>query len=100
MTLLEALHTSRRRLAAREIHRYRHLMDEANAAEIRHRIARAHAKASPRGYSPAAATPAHSARRPAWPLAMLLNRIRMWAHAARHLVPQEPRAQAQGRLGQ
>jgi hypothetical protein len=75
MTFLEALHASRQRQAAREIERYRHLMDEANATKARHAIARAHVKASPRS------TPARDAYRPAWPLAILLDRIRMWAHA-------------------
>lgn len=97
MTLLEALHASRQRQAAREIHRYRHLMDEANAAELRQRIARAHAKASRRASSPAAATQARDARRPA--LAIVFDRIRTWTQVARQLVPTDPRAQAQGRLG-
>jgi len=55
MTFLEALHMSRRRQAAREIDRYRHLIDEANAAEVRRAIASAHAKAPRRAYSSAAA---------------------------------------------
>jgi len=100
MTLLEALHASRQRQAAREIHRYRHLMDEANAVKLRHAITRAHAKASPRAYSAAAAAPAREAHRPAWPLAALINRMRMWTQPARQLVPQHSRAQPQGRLGQ
>jgi hypothetical protein len=72
MTFLEALHASRQRQAAREIDRHRHLIDEASAIKMRRAIARAHAKASP---------PARAAHRPEWPLAILFNRIRMWAHA-------------------
>ena len=73
MTFLEAMHASRQRQAAREIERYRHLMDEANAIRTRRAIARAHAKAS---------RPARAVHRPAWPLAILLNRIRVWAQTA------------------
>jgi hypothetical protein len=97
MTLLEALQASRQRQAEREIHRYRHLMDEATAAKLRDAIARAHAQASRRGSSSVAATPARDAQ-PPWPFAAPLNRIRMWTHAARALVPQHLRAQPQGRL--
>jgi len=92
MTLLKALQASRQRQAEREIHRFRHLMDEANAAELRHAIARAHAQAPRRGSSSVAVTPARDAR-PAWPFAAPLKRVRMWMHA-QHL-----RAQPQGRLG-
>lgn len=99
MTLLKALQASRRRQAEREIHRYRHLIDEANAAKVRHAIAHAHVQPSRRGASSVAATPARDAR-PVWPFAAPLNRIRMWTHAARALVPQHLRAQPQGRLGQ
>jgi hypothetical protein len=95
MTLLEALQASRQRQAEREIHRYRHLMDDANAAKLRHAIARAHGQTPRRGSSSVAATPARDAR-PAWPFAAPLNRIRMWTRAARALVPQH---QPQGRLG-
>jgi hypothetical protein len=83
MTLLEALHASRQRQAAREIHRYRHLIDEAKAAKMRHAIARAHAKASRSADSPATAAPVRGTHRPAGPVAILLN---MWAQAARQLV--------------
>ena len=53
MTFLEALHASRQRQAAQEIHRYRHLIDEAKAGGIRRAIARAHAQASQRASSAA-----------------------------------------------
>jgi hypothetical protein len=76
MTFLEALHASRQRQAAREIHRYRHLIDEANAVKMRRAIVRAHAKASQR------ADPSRDSHRPAWPLAIVFNRIRTWAQAA------------------
>jgi hypothetical protein len=42
-----ALHESRRRQAAREIEKYRYLIDEAKAKEMWHAIARAHAAPSP-----------------------------------------------------
>ena len=58
MTLLKALQASRQRQAEREIHRYRHLIDEANAAEFRHAIARAHAQTPRRGSSIAATSQA------------------------------------------
>jgi len=42
--LLDALHASRCREAAREIDKYRYLIDEPKAAEMRRAIARSHAK--------------------------------------------------------
>jgi len=42
--LLDALHASRCREAAREIEKYRYLIDEPKAAEMRRAIARSHAK--------------------------------------------------------
>jgi transcription elongation GreA/GreB family factor len=42
--LLDALHETRRRQAAREIHEHRHLVDDAKAAEMWRAIARSHAK--------------------------------------------------------
>jgi hypothetical protein len=44
MTFLEALHASRRCQAAREIHRYRHLIGDANTGEIECSIARGRPK--------------------------------------------------------
>jgi hypothetical protein len=46
MTFLQALHASRRCQAAREIHRYRHLIDDANAGAIECSIARGRLKVS------------------------------------------------------
>jgi len=82
MTFLEALHASRRRQAAQEIERYRHLIDEANAAKLRRAIASAHAKASRRASSSPAGPSARDAHRPAWPWGILLERLRAWAHPA------------------
>jgi hypothetical protein len=42
--LLDALHETRRRQAAREIHEHRHLIDDAKAAELWRAFARSHAK--------------------------------------------------------
>jgi hypothetical protein len=61
MTFLEALHASRQRQAAREIDRYRHLIDTANAAEVWRSIASAHAKSPRRAYSSATAASARDA---------------------------------------
>jgi hypothetical protein len=44
---LDALHESRRRQAAREIEKYRYLIDEAKAKEMWRAIERAHAESSP-----------------------------------------------------
>ena len=44
---LDALHESRRRQAARELEKYRYLIDEAKAKETWRAIARAHAQPSP-----------------------------------------------------
>jgi hypothetical protein len=82
MTFLEALHASRQRQAAREIERYRCLIDEANAAKLRRAIASAHAKASRRASSSSAGSSARDVHPRAWPWAILLKRIRTWAHAA------------------
>ena len=82
MTFLAALHASRQRQAAREIQRYRHLIDEAKAAKVRRAIASAHAKASRPTRPSAAAQSARDAHRPAGALVVLLQRIVMWAHAA------------------
>ena len=43
---LDALHESRRRQAAREIHEYRHLIDEVKAREVWRAIELSHLKAS------------------------------------------------------
>jgi len=45
--LLDALHESRRRQAAREIEKYRYLIDEAKTNEMWRSIGRPHAKSTP-----------------------------------------------------
>jgi hypothetical protein len=45
--LLDALHQTRRRQAAREIERYRYLINEAKAGEMWRAIARSHATPTP-----------------------------------------------------
>jgi hypothetical protein len=70
VNLLDALHESRRRQAAREIHSYRHLIDAANAYAVWRAIARSHAMAPRRKLSAASGTPARSS----W-LAILTSRM-------------------------
>jgi hypothetical protein len=73
--VLDALHESRRRQAAREIHNHRHLIDEAKAYELWRAIARSHAiAAQPK-------QPASGASAQSW-LAVLTKPIRGLAHAA------------------
>jgi hypothetical protein len=78
-SLFEALYESRQRQAARTIHKYRHLIDNAKARELWRAVDRSHAQASQsKPSSPSS-----------W-LVLVMKGARAWrTQSARSLIPQE-----------